>query len=42
LRPMLDFVPNHTGLDHPWVASCRSARAPGGPAGSRGRARPRG
>ena len=21
LRLMLDFVPNHTGLDHPWVAS---------------------
>ena len=22
LRLMLDFVPNHTGLDHPWVEEC--------------------
>jgi glycosidase len=22
LRLMLDFVPNHVGLDHPWAINC--------------------
>ena len=26
---MLDFVPNHTALDHPWVASIPSSTCTG-------------
>jgi Alpha amylase, catalytic domain len=29
LRLMLDFVPNHTGLDHPWVAAHPEYYVPG-------------
>src|SRR5262249_54924161 len=31
LRLILDFVPNHTGLDHPWLAKLPATYVPGRP-----------